>query len=63
VTYSLPSSSSGKPLAAQTGGPSGAEGDLFTQTVLDSFALSRAAGSPGLGCASPEDDGRLGGMI
>jgi hypothetical protein len=36
-----------------TGGPSGAEGDLFTQAVWttgapDSFALPRAAGSPGL---------------
>jgi len=40
--------------AAQTGGPSGAEGDLFRQGVRDSVALSRAAGfrvslrSPGM---------------
>ena len=39
--------------AAETGGPSGAKGDLFRQDVgsvgmRDSFALSRAAGFPGL---------------
>jgi hypothetical protein len=38
---------------SETGGPSGAEGDLFVQAVssggaLGSFALARAAGSPGL---------------
>jgi hypothetical protein len=38
---------------AETGGPSGAEGDLFRQAIStrsapDSFALTRAAGSSGL---------------
>jgi hypothetical protein len=38
---------------AETGEPSGAEGDLFRQAVVnsgapDGFALSRAAGSSGL---------------
>ena len=40
------SSSSGE--RSETGGPSGAEGDLCRQGARDSFALSRAAGSPGL---------------
>ena len=45
------SSSSGE--RSETGGPSGAEGDLFRQAVvksgtLDRVALPRAAGSPGL---------------
>ena len=45
------SSSSGE--RSETGGPSGAEGDLFGQDVgsigvRNRFALSRAAGSPGL---------------
>ena len=39
------SSSSGE--HSETGGPSGAEGELFRQGVRDSFALMRAAGSPG----------------
>ena len=55
----LLSSSSGP--RSGTGGPSGAEGDLSTQVVVnggapDSVALSRAAGSPGPGFARPEDD-------
>ncbi|MDP3401225.1 MAG: hypothetical protein Q8R97_08910 [Brevundimonas sp.] len=54
------SSSSGKPLAAQTGGPSGAEGDLSgapaAGSARNSVALARAAGSPGPGSARPEDD-------
>jgi hypothetical protein len=59
----LLSSSSGE--RSETGGPSGAEGDLFNRDagsvfVRDSFALSRAAGSPGLCRKSglPEDDER-----
>ncbi len=47
----LLSSSSGE--RSETGGPGGAEGDLFSQAELsggapDNFALARAAGSPGL---------------
>ena len=54
-------------MAAQTGGPSGAEGDLFSRgegssDVRDRFALSRAAASPGRRRKSglPEDDEREG---
>jgi hypothetical protein len=42
LRYRHPSAS--RASAAQIGGPSGAEGDLFRQDVRDSFALSRAAG-------------------
>ncbi len=53
------SSSSGE--RSETGGPSGAGGDLSMQAVVngdapDSVALARAAGSPGPGSARPEDD-------
>ena len=62
MTPHLFSSSSGKALfAPQTGGRSGAEGDPFRQGagsvgVRGRFALSRAAPSPGLRFAAPEDD-------
>jgi len=50
---SFPSSFSGKPLAAQTGEPSGAESDgsailIVEKERRDRFALARADGSPGL---------------
>jgi hypothetical protein len=56
MAFTALSSSSGE--RSETGGPSGAEGDLFRQAVGSSstpyrVALSRAAGSPGLrGCAA-----------
>jgi len=48
----LLSSSSGE--RSETGGPSGAEGDLFRQGVRDSFALSRAAGFRVFAALRPE---------
>ena len=58
VARDLPFLSSSSGERSETGGPSGAGGDLFRQAVVNSgasdrFALSRAAGSPGLrGCAA-----------
>ncbi|WP_156376868.1 MULTISPECIES: hypothetical protein [unclassified Brevundimonas] len=50
AALSLLSSSSGE--RSETGGPGGAEGDLFTHAglwlVCGRVALARAAGSPGL---------------
>jgi hypothetical protein len=57
----LLSSSSGKPLAAQTGGPSGArERETAAHTAASDILAEQiafgAAGSPGLRFATPEDD-------
>ena len=57
----LLSSSSGKPLAAQTEGPSGARerepvGDSAASDILPEKIAFGAAGSPGLRFATPEDD-------